>query len=321
MMKETKTIILAAGKGTRMKSDRAKVLHKVCGRTLLEHVITANRLAGVSNIAVIVGYQGDAVAATLPDDISVYEQTEQLGTGHAVAQALPFIEDFDGNVLILVGDAPLVRPQTLDGLIAMHDAGGFAATVLTANFDDPTGYGRVVKHGTELIKIVEQKDASPAEQAIHEINSGMYCFDAAALRQALSEIKPNNAQGEYYLTDSIEILRKAGKRVGSYPTPDAEDIAAVNSKTQLAEVGTIMRKRINARHTDAGVLIIDPAATYIDADVVLGKDAVIYPGCVLEGKTVIGPDAVIEPHCYIVDGEVGAGHTLPAGTTLRGQKI
>lgn len=184
-MKQTKAVILAAGKGTRMRSRKAKVLHPICGKALVDHVIAANREAGIQDIAVIVGYQADAVRAALPKDVVSYEQTEQLGTGHAVMQALPFFEGFDGNVLILVGDAPLIRSETLEKLVEAHETGGYAATVLTANFDDPTGYGRMVKDGDELVKIVEQKDATPEEQKIHEINSGMYCFDAAADRKSV----------------------------------------------------------------------------------------------------------------------------------------
>lgn len=313
-MKETKTIILAAGKGTRMRSKHAKVLHRICGKSLVDHVIRANHQAGIEAIAVIVGYQAQAVRDALPDAIETFEQAEQLGTGHAVAQALPFIEDFDGNVLILVGDAPLVRPETLKGLIEAHEAGGFAATVLTAHFDDPTGYGRIVKDGGALRKIVEERDASAAERAITEINSGMYCFDAAALREALAAIQPNNAQGEYYLTDSIEILRRAGKTVGSYPTPDFEDIVAVNSKGQLAEAAAIMRRRINGYWLAAGALIVDPANTYLSCDTQIGRDAVIEPGVVTEGRVIIGEDALIGSGSRLTEAVIGEGAVVMLST-------
>ncbi len=202
-MNATKTIILAAGQGTRMVSKNPKVLHEVCGRTLLGHVIHANVDAGIDDIAVIVGFEGDKVKASLSEGVQTFVQSQQLGTGHAVKQAMPFLEGFDGNVLVLVGDAPLIRPETLQAMIKSHEAGGFAATVLTAIFKDPTGYGRIVKNGEELIKIVEHKDATPEERSICEINSGMFCFDAAALRSVLAAITPNNAQGEYYLTDAV----------------------------------------------------------------------------------------------------------------------
>ncbi|MQM72350.1 MAG: hypothetical protein DUD26_04940 [Eubacteriaceae bacterium] len=307
-MKQTKAVILAAGKGTRMRSRMAKVLHPICGKTLIDHVINANREAGIQEIAAVIGYQADAVSAALPKDVVSFEQTEQLGTGHAVMQALPFFEGFDGNVLILVGDAPLIRSETLEKLIEAHEAGGYAATVLTANFDDPTGYGRMVKDGDELVKIVEQKDATPEEQQIHEINSGMYCFDAAALCDALSKMTNDNAQHEYYLTDSIEILRSAGKRVGTFPTPDYRDIVAVNSKAQLAQAAAIMRDRINEKWMDAGALIVDPKQTYLSCETTVGQDAVIYPGVITVGKVHIGTGAVVYPSVIenrdIADGEI-----------------
>ncbi|MGN0194248.1 MAG: bifunctional N-acetylglucosamine-1-phosphate uridyltransferase/glucosamine-1-phosphate acetyltransferase [Pseudoramibacter sp.] len=305
-MKQTKAIILAAGKGTRMRSQMAKVLHPLCGKALVDHVIGANRAAGISDVAVVVGYQADAVRAHLPGDVQVFEQKEQLGTGHAVMQALPFIENFDGNVLILVGDAPLIRGETLKGLAEVHEGGGYAATVLTANFDNPTGYGRIVKNGDALIKIVEEKDATEAEKRIHEINSGMYCFDAKALCQALSKMTNDNAQHEYYLTDSIEILRNLGKKVGSFPTPDYRDIVAVNSKAQLAEAGAIMRERINQKWMDAGALIVDPKRTYLSCDTTVGQDAVIYPGVITEGTVHIGKGAVVYPS-VIINRDIGDG--------------
>lgn len=315
-MKQTKAVILAAGKGTRMRSRKAKVLHPICGKALVDHVIAANREAGIQDIAVIVGYQADAVRAALPKDVVSYEQTEQLGTGHAVMQALPFFEGFDGNVLILVGDAPLIRSETLEKLVEAHETGGYAATVLTANFDDPTGYGRMVKDGDELVKIVEQKDATPEEQKIHEINSGMYCFDAAALCAALSKMTNDNAQHEYYLTDSIEILRSAGKRVGTFPTPDYRDIVAVNSKAQLAEAAAIMRDRINEKWMDAGALIVDPKQTYLSCDTTVGQDAVIYPGVITIGKVHIGAGVVVYPS-VIVDRDIDDGEIVQAYQQLQ----
>lgn len=243
-MKPTKTIILAGGKGTRMRSELPKVCHEICGKPLVSHVIAACEAADISDVAVIVGYRADRVKSILPEDVKTYLQAEQLGTGHAVMQALPFIEDFDGNVLVLMGDAPMIRPETLKGLVAAREAGDFGAVVLTAHFEDPTGYGRMVKEGDALIKIVEEKDAAPEEKAITEINSGMYCFDARALVSALPKITAQNAQGEYYLTDTIALLREAGRAVGTYPTDDPEDLAAVNNPDQLARCEEIMARRL-----------------------------------------------------------------------------
>lgn len=315
-MKATKTIILAAGQGTRMVSKNPKVLHRACGETLLGHVIRANQAAGVSDIAVIVGFQAEAVKKSLPGGVQTFLQAEQLGTGHAVMQASAFLEDFEGNVLVLVGDAPLIRPETLTEMIAAHEAGSYAATVLTAVFDDPTGYGRMVKEGDALIKIVEHKDATAEERAIREINSGMYCFDAACLREALAKIVPENVQGEYYLTDTIEILRTMGKKVGTYATPDVEDIAAVNSKGQLAQVEAIMRKRINARLMAEEVILIDPTSTYISADTTIGQDTVVYPGVITEGRVDIGADCIIGQNSRIVDSTIADGVEVQISTIL-----
>jgi bifunctional UDP-N-acetylglucosamine pyrophosphorylase/glucosamine-1-phosphate N-acetyltransferase len=315
-MSETRTIILAAGQGTRMVSKNPKVLHKVCGVTLVDHVIRASRGAGVDDVAVIVGFKADEVAAALPEGVAAFVQREQLGTGHAVMQALPFIEGFEGNVLVLVGDAPLIRPETLRAMIALHEEGGYAATVLTAVFDDPTGYGRIIRGSDGLDAIVEHKDASEAQRAICEINSGMYCFDAAALREVLPAISASNVQGEYYLTDAVGILKSWGRKVGAYATPDREDIEAVNSKAQLARVRAIMQRRINNRLMDDGVVIIDPERTYLGADTAIGQDTVVYPGVITEGRVRIGADCLVGHDTYIVDSEIADGVDIQSSTIL-----
>lgn len=315
-MKSTKTVILAAGHGTRMVSEKPKVLHEVGGKAMLDYVISASEAAGADDTAVIVGYKADIVKAALPENITAIEQKEQLGTGHAVLQALPFFENFNGNVLVLVGDVPLVRKETLEELVKAHEDGGFSATVLTAVFDDPTGYGRIVKNGDELIKIVEHKDATDEERGIKEINSGMYCFDAQALKTALQAINSDNVQGEYYLTDTIEILRGMGKKVGSYPTPDVDDIAAVNSKVQLAEIGKIMRRRINTSLMEAGAIIIDPENTYLSAETKIGKDTTIYPGVITEGRVIIGENCVIGHNSRIVNSTIADGVDIQISTVL-----
>lgn len=316
-MKTIRTVILAAGAGTRMKSETAKVLHKAAGKTLLAHVIDAAKGAGSHDIAVIVGHQGESVRASLPEDVAVYEQKEQLGTGHALMQAAPFFEDADASVLVLCGDAPLVRPETLEALVREHETAGNAVTVLTAEFEDPTGYGRIITKDGALVKIVEQKDATPEEQAVRTINSGVYCFDGRALSDALRHIGADNAQHEYYLTDAVGIIRESGLRAGTCPTDDPEDIAAVNSRAQLAEVSAIFKKRINARHMKDGVTFIDPAATYVDADVTIGPDTILYPGAVIEGKTAIGKNCVIGPGSHLVDAKVGDGAVIEASAVRR----
>ncbi|MDP2843036.1 MAG: bifunctional UDP-N-acetylglucosamine diphosphorylase/glucosamine-1-phosphate N-acetyltransferase GlmU [Acetobacterium sp.] len=316
-MNHSKTIILAAGEGTRMRSHKPKVLHQVCGENILDYVIAVSQASGISEIGVIVGFQAELVKESLPPQISTYLQQEQLGTGHAVLQALPFFEALEGNLIVLVGDAPLIRAETLTGLIAAHETGGYAATVLTAEFDQPRGYGRMIKNRSgELLKIVEEKDADPAEKEVKEINSGMYCFDAQALILALKELKTDNVQGEYYLTDVIEILRKMGKTAGTYVTIDPEDIQAVNSRVQLAEAETVMRKRINQRLMEAGVTIIDPAATYVGSRVQVGQDTILYPGVILDGATEIGKDCVIGANSRLVDTKIGNNVTIQSSTIL-----
>ncbi|MDO9493291.1 bifunctional UDP-N-acetylglucosamine diphosphorylase/glucosamine-1-phosphate N-acetyltransferase GlmU [Acetobacterium sp.] len=316
-MNHSKTIILAAGEGSRMRSQKPKVLHQVCGENILNYVIAVSEASGISEIGVIVGFQAEQVKESLSPQIATYFQPEQLGTGHAVLQALPFFEALQGNLIVLVGDAPLIRPETLTGLIMAHETGGYAATVLTAEFEEPTGYGRMIKNRSgELLKIVEEKDAAAAEKQIKEINSGMYCFDAQALILALAELKTDNVQGEYYLTDVIEILRKMGKTAGTYVTPDPEDIQAINSRVQLAEAEAVMRKRINHKMMDAGVTIIDPATTYVGARVAVGQDTILYPGVILEGATAIGKDCVIGANSRLVDTKIGNNVTIQSSTIL-----
>ncbi|WP_414151183.1 bifunctional UDP-N-acetylglucosamine diphosphorylase/glucosamine-1-phosphate N-acetyltransferase GlmU [Acetobacterium carbinolicum] len=316
-MNDSKTIILAAGEGTRMRSQKPKVLHQVCGENILDYVIEVSKTSGISEIAVIVGFQAELVKESLPPQITTYFQKEQLGTGHAVLQALPFFEALKGNLVVLVGDAPLIQAETLTGLVRAHESGGYAVTVLTAEFDEPTGYGRMIKNrSSELLKIVEEKDANLVEKQIKEINSGMYCFDAQALVLALAQLKTDNVQGEYYLTDVIEILRKMGKTAGTFVTPDPEDIQAINSRVQLAEAEAVMRKRINHRLMDAGVTIIDPATTYVGARAIVGQDTVLYPGVILEGETEIGKDCVIGANCRLVDAKIGNKVSIQSSTIL-----
>lgn len=316
-MNESKTIILAAGQGTRMRSQKSKVLHQVCEKNILDYVIDASKGSGIDAIAVIVGYQAEEVKKSLCPGIATILQKEQLGTGHAVLQALPFFKELKGNLIVLVGDAPLIRPETILGLVTEHEARGHGATVLSAEFQDPTGYGRMVKnHKGELLKIIEEGDATVEEKKIREINSGMYCFDAQTLIRALKELNTNNTQGEYYLTDVIEIMRQLGKTTGTYVTSDHEDIKAINSKVQLAEVAAIMRKRINTRHMENGVMIIDPAATYISNEVMVGQDSTLYPGVILEGKTVIGKDCLIGANSRLVNAKIGNQVTIQNSTIL-----
>ena len=290
---KTKALVLAAGQGTRMKSNGSKVLHKVLGKCLVEYPIIAAKGVGVEEICLIVGHKAEDVKAALGDNVSYALQKEQLGTGHAVMQALDFMEDAD-EVIVLCGDTPLITKETLQTMLDFHREKQNAITVLSTLMEDPTGYGRIVRDGNgNLLKIVEQKDATEEEKAINEINGGIYTFDGKLLKYALSKLDNNNVQNEYYLTDTIEILLNEGKRVDAIAIEASDDIAGVNSRTQLAGVTQVMKNRINEKHMANGVTLVDPSNTYIESDVLIGKDTIIEPGCMLQGSTVIGENCRI----------------------------
>ena len=296
---KTKALILAAGQGTRMKSNQSKVLHKVFDKALVEYPILAAGYVGAKEICMIVGHKAEEVQKTLGDSVSYALQKEQLGTGHAVMQALDFIGD-DGEILILYGDTPLITGETLQKMLTFHRENKNAATVLSAIIDDPTGYGRIVRNEKgQFIKIVEQKDATPTEKEIQEINGGMYVFEAGLLKYALSKLTNNNVQKEYYLTDTLEILLSSGHKVDAVPADHKDDILGVNSRVQLAEVTELMKERINQGHMINGVTIVDPQNTYIGSSVKIGKDTIIEPGCILEGTTEIGEGCFIGYHSKI----------------------
>lgn len=285
---KTKALVLAAGQGTRMKSKSSKVLHKVLGKSLVEYPIMAAKNSGVKEICLIVGHKAEEVKAALGDQVSYVLQKEQLGTGHAVMQAIDFLEDAD-EVMILCGDTPLITDQTLQKMLDFHRENGNSATVLSTFMKDPTGYGRIIRDKeNKLVKIVEQKDASEEEKKVCEVNGGIYTFNGTLLKHALSQLTNQNVQGEYYLTDTIEILLSEGNKVDAIAIEESDDIAGVNSRIQLASVTQVMRNRINEKHMAEGVTLIDPMHTYIEADVQIGKDTIIEPGCMIQGTTVIG---------------------------------
>jgi bifunctional UDP-N-acetylglucosamine pyrophosphorylase/glucosamine-1-phosphate N-acetyltransferase len=295
-------IILAAGKGTRMKSKLYKVLHPVSGKPMVEHIINRVSETNPDQIITIVGHGAEQVKAQLGERSEYALQAEQLGTGHAVLQAASFLEGKEGTTLVISGDTPLLTTETLNNLFEYHQGKNASATILTAQAEDPTGYGRIIRDHVGIVeKIVEQKDTSPEEALVQEINTGTYCFDNKALFEALNKIGTDNAQGEYYLTDIIEILKEAGNTVAAYQTEDFDESMGVNDRMALAKANELMRHRINKMHMVNGVSFVDPATTYIDDGVVIGADTVIEPGVQLQGNTVIGSDCVIGAHSRIVD--------------------
>lgn len=299
------TIILAAGKGTRMKSKLYKVLHRLCGKTMVDHVLTQVEKADMDNIITIVGFGADAVRNNIGNRTQYAVQEKQLGTGHAVLQAEKLLGNLDGMTMVVSGDTPLLTAHTFENLFTYHRNKKAKATILTSNAPDPTGYGRIVRNDLGIVeKIVEQKDATKEEQAIHEINTGVYVFDNQALFQALHQINNQNAQGEYYLTDVIEVLKSEGETIAAYKMADFDESMGVNDRVALARATKIMQARINRQHMMDGISMIDPERTYIDADVKIGSDTILEPGVQLKGTTTIGSDCYIGANSEIRDSTI-----------------
>ncbi len=299
-------VIMAAGKGTRMKSKLPKVMHFLAGKTLIEHVLDTVNQVGIERPLVIVGHGRETIQNRIAERAELVVQTEQLGTGHAVMQVLPYLDDAQ-TVIVLSGDQPLLKSQTLKDLIVLHEVQGVSATVLTATMDQPFGYGRVIKNGEFVAKIAEEKDATVDQRKIKEINTGTYCFKASALKEALANITTQNAQGEYYLTEVFDVLIKHGEKVLAYCTPDSNEALGINSRAQLAQAEAILRERILGYWMSEGVTIVDPASTFIDAEVVLTQDVTLLPFTRLIGKTRIEEDAVIGPQTSLENCVVGCG--------------
>ena len=299
-------VVMAAGKGTRMKSKLPKVMHSLAGKTLIEHVLDTVSQAGIERTLVVVGHGREGIEACIHQRAEIVVQEDQLGTGHAVMQAIPFLEDAH-TVLVLSGDQPLLKSETLLALIKMHQAQGASATVLTAYLDQPFGYGRIIKDGENLVKIIEEKDATSAEREIKEINTGTYCFKGAALRNALTSITTQNAQGEYYLTEVFEIFSNRKEKMLTYCSSDSHEALGINSRGQLAEAEAILRKNILEHWMSEGVTLIDPASTFIDAEVHLAQDVTILPFTRLMGKTRIEEDVVIGPQTSLENCVVRCG--------------
>ncbi|MBQ1866933.1 bifunctional UDP-N-acetylglucosamine diphosphorylase/glucosamine-1-phosphate N-acetyltransferase GlmU, partial [Selenomonas sp.] len=295
-MSDLVTVILAAGKGTRMKSKLPKVLHKAAGKSMVQHVIDAAKAAGAKRNIVVTGFGGEMVREAIGDQAEFAEQKEQLGTGHAVMQTAELLKDETGTVMVLCGDTPLLTGDLLKKLFDAHIEAKAKATVLTAIMPDATGYGRIIRMADGSVqKIVEHKDATEEERQVKEVNSGIYCFDAKALFESLKKVTNDNAQGEYYLPDVLEILQKQGEKIWAVAADDYESTLGINSRQQLAGAEKILRRRKNEELMAEGVTLMDPDTTYVDADVKVGRDTVIYPMTWLEGNTVIGEECEIGP--------------------------
>ena len=308
-MEETAAIVLAAGKSTRMMSDLPKVLHEICGRAMLGYVLDACRLAGVDRLFVVVGYGKDHVIRRFegePDVVWV-EQKEQKGTGHAVQCCREGLRDFNGGVLVIAGDMPLVRRETLAGLIDVRQASGDAVTIATTFLDDPTGYGRIVRDAEGGLKaIVEHADCTAEQREIKEVNPSYYCFDAQRLFSALAQVQPAAGKGEYYITDAVGILRRSGHGVSATVTIPAEDATGINSRLDLAMVNRMMQDRIQFALMSDGVTIVDPDNTWIESDASVGRDTVVYPFTVIHSGASIGKGCRIGPFARVAGDETVA---------------
>ena len=312
---EKYVVVLAAGKGTRMKSKLYKVLHKVCGKTMVEHVVDAAQGVNPAEIVTIVGTGAGDVEKVLADKSKFAFQEKQLGTGDAVMTAREELGDKDGATLVVTGDTPLFTTDTFNELFKYHAEKGNAATVLTAKAPNPFGYGRIIRDDQgNVLRIVEQKDGKPEELKVKEINTGVFCFDNKKLFEALKHVNNDNAQGEYYLTDVLEILRNSGERVGAYKMPDFSESLGVNDRIALAQATKTMQRRINEQHMRDGVSFIDPDTAYIDADVKIGNDTVIEGNVVIKGNTEIGSDCYITSGSRIVDSKIGNNVTVTSST-------
>ncbi len=316
-------IILAAGKGTRMRSSRCKVLHELAGKTMISHVAEAVRSSGFTRIVVVVGHQAEEVKESLASqDLLFALQEPQLGTGHAVAAAREFFENSPGTVLIVCGDIPLLEAATINGLIEYHSGRNSRFTVLTTCQENPTGYGRIVRNESDgILRIVEETDLGPAEKTIKEINTGIYLVDSMLLFSLLERIEPENAQSEYYLTDIVREAVREGIAVHGFLTENSVEVTGINTRAHLAAAAKVIRARIGDRLMHEGVTLLDPESAHIDHGVEVGADTVIHPGVTILGSTSIGQECVIEPGVLIKDSRVGNRVRVLLGSRIDSSEI
>ncbi len=316
-------MILAAGQGTRMRSKLPKVLHQVAGLPMIAYVVEACRTVRAKRTLVIVGYQAERVREALAGEAVEFVHQEELrGTGHALLQAEEALSGFDGDLLVLSGDTPLVTPKTLENLVRVHREAQAQATVLTAQMSEPSGYGRVVRDGTgELLRIVEELEATPQERLIHEINTSVYCFAALPLFETLTAIRPSAVKGELYLPDVVGLLRERGGRVQAQRAADPDEVQGVNTRAELAAVHRFLWRKNAERLLSEGVTLLDPERTYVGPFVRIGSDSVLYPNVTLEGRTVIGEATTIHAGCRIRDAKVGDGTLILDGCIIQESEI
>ena len=323
MVNKINAIVLAAGKGTRMKSEKSKVLHEIFSKALLGYVLDAiNKTELIEKSYVIVGHQAETVTdyvSTKYSNAQTVLQSPQLGTGHAVSMVCPYLTDFDGEVVILCGDTPLITPETLKDFIEHHRLSNSDITVMSAIFDNPTNYGRIIRKGDKLASIVEEKDASAAQKKIKEVNAGIYCLNWDKVKKAFSELKNNNAQGEYYLTDIIAWGVQNNLNTNVYTIEDNTEIFGINSKTHLAQATTILNKKTIQKHLDNGVTIIEPNSVWISEDTEIGADTVIYPHVYITGKNKIGNNCKIGPFAHL-RGDVELADNVKIGNFVEVKK-
>jgi bifunctional UDP-N-acetylglucosamine pyrophosphorylase / glucosamine-1-phosphate N-acetyltransferase len=322
-MKSLAVVVLAAGKGTRMKSDRAKVLHPLLGQPLLRYVLDAARALKPEKTVVVIGHQAEAVRRAFDRPGLIFTtQSPQWGTGHAVMQTAGELNSFPGTILVLSGDVPLIRKETLGQIIRTHRKKKTPVTLLSTRLSQPLGYGRIIRDPLGgLTRIVEEKDATPEERRIQEVNAGIYCFDAGFLFSALPRLSRKNRQGEYYLTDLIRLAREAGQAVSVELSPQSEEVLGINDRRELARTGLILRRRINEAWMKRGVTLLDPDTTYIESTVTIGPDTTIGPFTFIAGRTRIGARCLVASQVILENAVLGDGVSVPPFSLIKNRRI